>query len=113
MSSKSQLKLAQRIRDNQNWLILVFLLIGLIPAIATILSDTFPQVSPKYQLLTSVLVSIVCAQICFAWATRKLPKPICNACGGQWVIVESGPGRNAEHFQLGGSCPHCGVEITE
>ncbi len=28
-------------------------------------------------------------------------------------MIESDPGRNAEHFQVGGSCPYCGVEITE
>ncbi len=112
MSSAKELKLAQRIRDNQNWLILIFILIGLIPAVLAILGDVLPKVEPKYLLLASLFVSVACAQLSFAWATRKMAKPKCNACGGEWVIVESGPSRNSEHFEIGGSCPHCGVKIT-
>jgi hypothetical protein len=113
MSSIKQLKLAQRIRDNRNWLTLLFLLVGLIPGGYAVLNDVFPQVSPKYVLLGCVFVSVICAQFGFAWATRNLPKPVCVVCGGKWEIVESGPGRNSERFEVGGACPHCGAAISE
>ncbi len=112
-SFATQLKLAQRIRDNRNWLTLAFLLIGQLPAAVAIVNDVFPQIAPKYVFLISIAVSTFCAQLSFAWATRKLAKPSCTRCGTEWVIIESGPGANSAHFKLGGSCPHCGVEITE
>ncbi len=39
MSSADQLKLAQRIRGNRNWLTLVFLVLGVIAAAAAIVND--------------------------------------------------------------------------
>ena len=113
MSSIKQLKLAQRIRDNRNWLILVFIFVGLIPAVYIVVNDVFPQFSPKYVLLTAVLASVICAQLSFAWATRNARKPACTVCGAEWVIVESGSGRNSELFEIGGACPHCGAVISE